>query len=63
MDYKVIDYFQVGSLKLDKGQIIAITDYDEYRDQIVVKHYPDKKQLAGKKVADTFLKLKKIERY
>jgi predicted lipoprotein len=63
MEYKVIDYFQVGSLKLDKGQIITISEYDEYRDQIKVKHYPDKKQLAGKQVAETFLKLKKIERY
>lgn len=64
--YKVLKYFQWGRLKLDKGQIIVISDYHEYDDDRVlvsVEHYPEKNQPVALGAVEGMVLLKKIEEY
>lgn len=61
--YKVINYFQWGNLKLDKGQILHIEDQGEGRSMVSIEHYPDKNQLVGTSAIEGMMLLKKIEKY
>jgi hypothetical protein len=42
--YKVLQYFQWGRLKLNKGQIIIVTDNGDGLSTVTVEHYPEKEQ-------------------
>ncbi len=62
-EYRVLKHCQIGSLTLEKGQIIYIEEFDEHRDYIVIKHYPDKRQPVGKNALNTYVSLDLIEEY
>lgn len=68
--YKVLQYFQWGNLKLDKGQIVIIkshnppgNNYASDASMVSVEHYPEKNQLVTTKAVETMVFLKKIEKY
>jgi len=61
--YKVIQYFQWGNLKLDKGQVILAEIKDNGNSLITVEHYPEEIQLVSTKSIESMIFLKKIERY
>lgn len=70
MKYKVLQYFQWGNLKLDKGQIIIIEPHNPPRNNyaqdvslVSAEHYPEKKQLISTRAIESMISLKKIERY
>jgi len=63
MKYKVLKHFQWGRLKLEKDQIILITESDNTNSLVSINHYPEKSQLINSKAIQGMISLKKIERY
>jgi hypothetical protein len=60
--YKVINYFQWGRLKLDKGQVILIEESDKNNSLVRLEHYPEKSQLVSSKAVTSMVSLNKIEK-
>ncbi|MCA9370042.1 hypothetical protein KC686_02705 [Candidatus Woesebacteria bacterium] len=63
MKYKALKYFQWGHLKLDKGQILEITEIDAGSVMVSVQHYPQKNQLVDRKAVKSMVFLGKVEKY
>ena len=63
MKYKVLDYFEWGQLKLDKGQIIVIENQDDGDALVYVEHYPEKSQVISGQAMTNMVSLKKIKEY
>jgi hypothetical protein len=61
--YKVLQYFQWGRLKLEKGQHILIREREGENSIVSIEHYPDKSQPVGVGAKESMILLKKIEEY
>lgn len=60
--YKILDYFQWGELKLNKGQIILVEEQDNGDSMVSVEHYPDRNQLVNSQAVISMEYLEKIEK-
>ncbi|MBD3279366.1 MAG: hypothetical protein GF390_01500 [Candidatus Pacebacteria bacterium] len=63
MKYKVLQYFEWGRLKLEKGQIIIIENNSDGTATVSIKHYPDKSQTVSSQAVDSMVNLKRIKKY
>lgn len=61
--YKILQYFQWGRLKLEKGQHILIKEKKGENSIVSIEHYPNKSQPIGSKAVESMISLNKIKEY
>lgn len=63
MKYKVLQYFQWGRLKLEKGQSIDIEHIDHKTAEIRTSHNPTQIQPINQRAIETMIQLGKIAQF